>query len=65
MITFDKGDPKLVKFWKKMSVELFNNVDQLYEQIETQYTERTGDDGMGGQMAVSGAITNCSLVGFY
>lgn len=46
-------DPGMVEFWQGMSTKLFANVKELFDQIDTQYKERTGDEGMGGQMAVS------------
>lgn len=49
-------DPGLVKFWQSMSTQLFANVKELYDQIDTQYKERSGDEGMGGQMAVSNRV---------
>jgi len=52
MIKYDKSDPIYIKCFKPMARELFDNVENLYEQIETQYNDRTGEEGMGGQMAV-------------
>lgn len=45
-----------------MARELFNNVEDLYEQIETQYNDRSGEEGMGGQMAVRKTLQPCSSV---
>ena len=42
-------------FWANMARELFQNVEALYEQIESQYTDRESDEGPGAQMAVSDA----------
>jgi hypothetical protein len=36
-----------------MSRQLFSNVRDLYEQIDTQYNERSPEEGPGAQMAVS------------
>lgn len=36
-----------------MSRELFINVRDLYEQIDTQHADKGPEEGMGGQMAVS------------
>lgn len=52
MIAADQTQDRLREFWTKMSLDLFNNVKELYDQIDTQYSQRTGDEGMGGQMAV-------------
>jgi len=35
-----------------MSYKLFWNVNVLYEQIETQYADRSPEEGPGAQMAV-------------
>lgn len=53
MINLEQSEPELQKFWSNMSLELFQNVKLLYEQIETQFLERSPDDTMGAQMAVS------------
>lgn len=53
MINLDQSEPELQKFWSNMSLELFQNVKLLHEQIETQFMERSPDDTMGAQMAVS------------
>ena len=36
-----------------MARDLFCNVKDLYEQIDTQYTDRSREECMGAQMAVS------------
>lgn len=53
MINLDQSEPTMQKFWSNMSLELFQNVRLLHEQIETQFMERSPDDTMGAQMAVS------------
>lgn len=53
MINRDQSEPGMQTFWSNMSIELFNNVKLLAEQIETQFMERAPDDTMGAQMAVS------------
>ena len=35
-----------------MSEELFTNVRNLFRQIDTDFSERSPDDGTGAQMAV-------------
>lgn len=58
MINLEQSEPELQKFWSNMSLELFQNVKLLYEQIETQFMERSPDDTMGAQMAVSAVPTS-------
>lgn len=53
MMSASNSDPKLQAFWMQMSRELFMNVRDLYEQIDTQYADKSPEEGMGGQMAVS------------
>lgn len=53
MINLEQSDSELQTFWSNMSMELFKNVKLLHEQIETQFMERSPDDTMGAQMAVS------------
>lgn len=43
-----------------MAHELFQNVEDLYQQIETQFSERPSEEGPGAQMAVSSSITEVS-----
>ncbi len=40
-----------------MAHRLFWNVNALYEQIETQYADRSPEEGPGAQMAVSATGT--------
>lgn len=56
MINLEQSDPELQTFWSNMSMELFKNVKLLHEQIETQFMERSPDDSMGAQMAVSASL---------
>lgn len=53
MISHDNSDPDLTAFWADMAHRLFWNVNILYEQIETQYADRSPEEGPGAQMAVS------------
>lgn len=56
MINLEQSDAELQTFWSNMSMELFKNVKLLHEQIETQFMERSPDDTMGAQMAVSASL---------
>ena len=60
MLSDNKSDPTLTSFWNKMAHELFQNVEDLYQQIETQFSERPSEEGPGAQMAVSSSITEVS-----
>ncbi|KAK0633590.1 hypothetical protein B0T14DRAFT_507311 [Immersiella caudata] len=64
MVNYDRSDPIYVKCFKPMARELFDNVENLYEQIETQYNDRTGEEGMGGQMAAF-IIYSCGFLAAY
>jgi hypothetical protein len=55
MISYDKSDPKLTAFWSNMALELFRNVNMLYEQIEAHHADRAPEEGPGAQMAVGTA----------
>ena len=48
----DKTDLSLAQFWSRMSLELFQNVALLFEQIDTQHSNRSPEDGLGAQMSV-------------
>ncbi len=48
----DKTDLRLAQFWSRMSLELFQNVAMLFEQIDTQHSNRSPEDGLGAQMSV-------------
>lgn len=63
MINLEQTDSELQTFWSNMSEELFKNVKLLHEQIETQFMERSPDDTMGAQMAVSNFLYEKGLVG--
>ncbi|KAK0733686.1 hypothetical protein B0T26DRAFT_631339 [Lasiosphaeria miniovina] len=64
MISYDKFDPKLTAFWARMSLELFRNVKDLYEQIETQYGDRSPEEGTGAQMAAF-CVYSCGFLAGY
>lgn len=53
ILSDDKSQPERTAFWTEMSRQLFSNVRDLYEQIDTQYNERSPEEGPGAQMAVS------------
>ena len=53
ILRLETQDIHMRKFWEEMSEELFQNVKELYEQIDTQFQQRSPDDGPGAQMAVS------------
>jgi hypothetical protein len=53
MLSYDRSDPDLTAFWAQMAHTLFWNVNILYEQIKTQYVDRSPEEGPGAQMAVS------------
>ncbi len=40
-------------FWQNMSKELLWDTRQLFDQIDTQFKQRSPGDGLGAQMAVS------------
>ena len=53
MIFPDQSEPNLRAFWSNMALEMFKNVRELYEQIDTQFIDRAPDEHLGAQMAVS------------
>jgi hypothetical protein len=53
IISHDKSNPDLTAFWDDMAHKLFWNVNMLYEQIETHYADKSPEEGLGAQMAVS------------
>ncbi|KAK3331041.1 hypothetical protein B0H66DRAFT_466912 [Apodospora peruviana] len=64
MISLDKSDPKLASFWAQMAVELFSNVKALFEQIDTQYVDKSPEEGMGAQMAAF-CVYTCGFLACY
>ena len=52
IMSCDKTDLSLAQFWSRMSLELFQNVALLFEQIDTQHSSRSPNDGLGAQMSV-------------
>lgn len=64
MITCDRSDPMYIQCFKPMARELFDNVENLYEQIDTQYNDRIAEEGMGGQMAAF-IIYSCGYLACY
>ncbi|KAK0656490.1 hypothetical protein B0T16DRAFT_38676 [Cercophora newfieldiana] len=64
MINCNRSDPAYIKYFKPMARELFDNVECLYEQIETQYHDLSGEEGMGGQMAAF-IIYTCGFLASY
>ncbi|KAM7220089.1 hypothetical protein V8F06_004603 [Rhypophila decipiens] len=62
--TANKSDPKLKMFWIQMSRELFINVRDLFEQIDTQYADKSPEEGMGGQMAAF-CVYTCGFLSCY
>ena len=60
----DTKNPEMLRFWSDMSLELFRNVRGLYEQIDTQFASRTGDEGVGAQMS-SFCVYSCGLFASY
>ncbi|EON99010.1 putative general repressor of transcription-like protein [Phaeoacremonium minimum UCRPA7] len=51
MIFPDQSEPNLRAFWSNMALEMFKNVRELYEQIDTQFIDRAPDEHLGAQMA--------------
>ncbi|KAK3394123.1 hypothetical protein B0H63DRAFT_36844 [Podospora didyma] len=64
IISHDKSDSTLTPFWARMSLDLFRNVRDLYEQIETQYADRSAEEGMGAQMAAF-CVYSCGFLACY
>lgn len=52
MTYHDRTNLELTAFWTEMAHKLFRDVNCLYEQIETHYSDRTPDEGPGPQMMV-------------
>jgi hypothetical protein len=46
----DAKDP-LYRFWSNMSLDLFQNIRRIYEQIDAQFTGRSPEESVGAQMA--------------
>lgn len=51
-------------FWHGMSLDLFKNVKELYEQIDSQFQTRTAIDGKGIQM-VAFCVYSCGYLACY
>ncbi|KAK0729701.1 hypothetical protein B0H67DRAFT_559408 [Lasiosphaeris hirsuta] len=62
--SYEKTDPDTGRFWGAMSLELFKNVKGLFEQIDTQYSDRSPEEGMGAQMA-SFCVYSCGFLACY
>lgn len=63
MINHDKTE-RNSDFWANMAHELWVNVEQLYDQIVTQWADRGEGEGMGGQMAAF-CIYSCGFLSSY
>lgn len=63
MINHDKTE-RNSDFWANMAHELWVNVEQLYDQIVTQWADRGDGEGMGGQMAAF-CIYSCGFLASY
>ncbi|KAK1826686.1 hypothetical protein QBC39DRAFT_363766 [Podospora conica] len=63
MINHDKAD-RNSDFWVNMAHELWVNVEQLFDQITTQWADRAEGEGMGGQMAAF-CIYSCGFLASY
>jgi len=54
ILHLEQFDANLRQFWSNLSLDLFKNVWQLYEQIDAQFLDRSPDESTGAQVAVSG-----------
>ncbi|KAK4189216.1 hypothetical protein QBC35DRAFT_380927 [Podospora australis] len=64
MLTHDETDPNLSEFWASMALELFRNVEDLFEQVYSQYSGREGNEGTGAQMAAF-CVYTCGFLACY
>ena len=58
------NDPNRERFFADMSLQLFQNVRELYEQIHAQFADRTRDESVGAQMAAF-CVYSCGLFSTY
>lgn len=63
MIYPEQTEPSLRGFWSNMALEVFKNVRELYEQIDTQFMDRAPDEHLGAQMAVSALPCSVQRIG--
>ncbi|KAJ2903711.1 hypothetical protein MKZ38_009449 [Zalerion maritima] len=64
MIYPDRESPEHHEFFSEMAGELFCDVRNMYEQIDTQFRERQPDESVGAQMA-SFCVYSCALLAVY
>ncbi|TLD33648.1 hypothetical protein PspLS_01382 [Pyricularia sp. CBS 133598] len=56
-----KSDNNRSQFWTKMSMELFTNVQLLYDQIDAKFKDRGPNDGTGAQI-MAFCIYSCGIL---
>ncbi|CEJ86381.1 hypothetical protein VHEMI04090 [[Torrubiella] hemipterigena] len=64
VIKRDHKDPARHHFFTTLSADLFRNVEELYVQIDAQFTDRTPDESVGAQIAAF-CVYSCGLFATY
>jgi len=64
MIQPDTTDQPILDFWSQMSTDLFSNVKELFDQIDTQFKERSPGEGTGAQMSAF-CVYSCGIMATY
>lgn len=64
IIDIEQKDTEQRLFFTTVSTQLFSNVHKLFEQINAQFTARSPDESVGGQMAAF-CVYSCALFSAY
>lgn len=64
ILTLTSKDQQTQAFFANVSLELFLNVRQLFNQISAQFTSRSPDESVGAQMAAF-CVYSCGLFSTY
>lgn len=64
VIKRDYKDPARLHFFTTLSSDLFRNVEELFVQIDAQFTDRTPDESVGAQIAAF-CVYSCGLFATY
>lgn len=51
-------------FFRTLSIDLFGNVQRLFQQVDAQFTGRSPDESVGAQMAAF-CVYTCGLFSTY
>ncbi|KAK4232354.1 hypothetical protein QBC38DRAFT_463899 [Podospora fimiseda] len=64
MLKLHPHDPPKRMFWENMATEFFQNVDELWHQVNAQYGEKIEDQGPGAPMAAF-CVYTCGFMACY